>query len=152
MIAETAALATGVGVRRGTACLPSAAWKRGTPADRQARMDQRERADKIEPMLAAEPIENAEASEPTDATDRIELDTQRRFYRDALGLPELAAGPDWVQFDFGQAGFLEIVQRSNAPQYDRARYQVGYAADVESAREHLCFPRGAAGLRDRRRR
>jgi hypothetical protein len=35
-------------------------------------MDQRERADKIEPTLAAEPIENAEASEPTDATDRIE--------------------------------------------------------------------------------
>jgi hypothetical protein len=35
-------------------------------------MDQRERADKIEPALAAEPIENAEAREPTDATDRIE--------------------------------------------------------------------------------
>ena len=35
-------------------------------------MDQRERADKIEPTLAAEPIENAEASEPTDPTDRIE--------------------------------------------------------------------------------
>jgi hypothetical protein len=35
-------------------------------------MDQRDRADKIEPALAAEPIENAEASEPTDPTDRIE--------------------------------------------------------------------------------
>jgi hypothetical protein len=35
-------------------------------------MDQRDRADKIEPTLAAEPIENAEASEPTDPTDRIE--------------------------------------------------------------------------------
>ena len=35
-------------------------------------MDQRERADKIEPTLAAEPIENAEASEPTDPTDKIE--------------------------------------------------------------------------------
>ncbi len=35
-------------------------------------MDQRERADKIEPTLAAEPIENAEASEPTDPIDRIE--------------------------------------------------------------------------------
>jgi hypothetical protein len=35
-------------------------------------MDQRERADKIEPTLAAEPIENTEASEPTDPTDRIE--------------------------------------------------------------------------------
>jgi hypothetical protein len=35
-------------------------------------MDQRERADKIEPTLAAEPIENAEARQPTDPTDRIE--------------------------------------------------------------------------------
>ena len=42
------------------------------PVDRRARMDQRERADKIEPTLAAEPIENTEASEPADATDRIE--------------------------------------------------------------------------------
>lgn len=35
-------------------------------------MDQRDRADKIEPTLAAEPIENAEASEPTEPTDKIE--------------------------------------------------------------------------------
>jgi hypothetical protein len=35
-------------------------------------MDQRDRADKIEPTLAAEAIENAEANEPTDPTDRIE--------------------------------------------------------------------------------
>ena len=42
------------------------------PVDRRARMDQRERADRIEPALAAEPIENTEASEPADATDRID--------------------------------------------------------------------------------
>jgi predicted enzyme related to lactoylglutathione lyase len=67
-----------------------------------------------------------------------DLGTQRRFYRDVLGLSELASGPDWVQFDFGPAGILEIVQRSDAPQYDQARYQVGYAvADIEAAREHL---------------
>jgi extradiol dioxygenase family protein len=29
-----------------------------------------------------------------------DLDVQRRFYRDVLGLAELAAGPGWVQFDF----------------------------------------------------
>jgi hypothetical protein len=49
--------------------------------DRQARIDQRDRPDKIEPTLAAEPIEkteaseaaeNADAREPTDPTDRIE--------------------------------------------------------------------------------
>jgi predicted enzyme related to lactoylglutathione lyase len=67
-----------------------------------------------------------------------DLDAQRRFYRDVLGLAELAAGPGWVQFDFGDAGVLELVQRSAEPQYDRARYQVGYAvADIESARDRL---------------
>jgi catechol 2,3-dioxygenase-like lactoylglutathione lyase family enzyme len=66
------------------------------------------------------------------------LDVQRRFYRDVLGLAELAAGPGWVQFDFRQAGVLELIQRSDEPQYDEARYQVGYAvADIESARDEL---------------
>jgi predicted enzyme related to lactoylglutathione lyase len=33
---------------------------------------------------------------------------------------------------------LELVQRSGEPQYDRVRYQVGYAvADIESARGPL---------------
>jgi hypothetical protein len=55
-------------------------------------------------------------------------------YRDVLGLAELAAGPGWVQFDFGETGVLELVQRSGEPEYDQAPYQVGYAvADIESA-------------------
>lgn len=67
-----------------------------------------------------------------------ELDVQRRFYRDVLGLAELAEGPGWVQFGFGGKGVLEIVQRSGEPQYDRARYQVGYAVtDIEAARDQL---------------
>lgn len=67
-----------------------------------------------------------------------DLDTQRRFYRDVLELAELAAGPGWVQFDFGDAGVFELIQRSAEPQYDQARYQVGYAvADIESARGEL---------------
>jgi AcrR family transcriptional regulator len=53
-------------------------------------------------------------------------------------LREITAGPGWVQFDFGQSGVLELVQRSDEPQYDDARYQVGYAvADIESARGTL---------------
>lgn len=67
-----------------------------------------------------------------------DLDAQRRFYRDVLGMTELAAGPGWVQFDFGETGVLELVQRSDHPQYDNVRYQVGYAVtDIEAARDHL---------------
>jgi predicted enzyme related to lactoylglutathione lyase len=67
-----------------------------------------------------------------------DLAVQRRFYRDVLGLAETADGPGWVQFDVGGRGVLEIVQRTGEPQYDQARYQVGYAvADIEAARDQL---------------
>jgi catechol 2,3-dioxygenase-like lactoylglutathione lyase family enzyme len=67
-----------------------------------------------------------------------DLALQRRFYRDVLGFTELAEGPDWIQFDLGGSRLLEIVQRSGQPQYDKPRYQVGYAVeDIEAARERL---------------
>jgi predicted enzyme related to lactoylglutathione lyase len=67
-----------------------------------------------------------------------DLDAQHRFYRDVLGLSEVAAGPGWVQFGFGDAGVLELVKRSAEPQYDQPRYQIGYTvADLASAREEL---------------
>src|SRR6185312_6346001 len=50
------------------------------PVDRWAMMDQRERAENTEPMLAAEPIEKTEASEPAEAIERIEpLDPMLRM-------------------------------------------------------------------------
>jgi len=67
-----------------------------------------------------------------------DLDRQRRFYHDVLGFPELAEGPDWVQFDLGDSRVFELIERSELAQYDAARYQVGYAvADIESARAEL---------------
>jgi len=67
-----------------------------------------------------------------------DLDRQRRFYGDVLGFTEIAAGADWVHFDMGESRLLEIVRRSGQPQYDQARYQVGYAVeDIEAAREQL---------------
>jgi catechol 2,3-dioxygenase-like lactoylglutathione lyase family enzyme len=66
-----------------------------------------------------------------------DLDRQRRFYRDVLGLREADAGDDWVQFDLG-AGVFEIVAQSADPEYDKARYQVGFVVDdIRAAREDL---------------
>ncbi len=63
---------------------------------------------------------------------------QRRFYREVLGFAELQVGADWVHFDLGNGNLLELVQRSDEPQYDRPRYQVGYAvSDIVSARREL---------------
>jgi catechol 2,3-dioxygenase-like lactoylglutathione lyase family enzyme len=67
-----------------------------------------------------------------------DLEVQRRFYRDRLGLTELGAGEGWVHFDMGFPNVLELLQRSDDPQYDRPRYQPGFAVDgIHEARERL---------------
>ena len=67
-----------------------------------------------------------------------DLEGQRRFYRDAMGLTELGAGDGWVHFDMGFPNILELLQRSEEPEYDRLRYQVGFATDdIHAARESL---------------
>jgi catechol 2,3-dioxygenase-like lactoylglutathione lyase family enzyme len=66
------------------------------------------------------------------------LAEQRRFYREVLGFAEVRSGPDWAHFDLGGGRLLELVQRSDAPEYDRVRYQVGFSVDdIESARREL---------------
>jgi catechol 2,3-dioxygenase-like lactoylglutathione lyase family enzyme len=72
-----------------------------------------------------------------------DMQAQRAFYRDVLGFKELLVGDGWVQFDMGFPNVLELLERSAEPQYDRPRYQVGYAVeDIRSAREEL-VARGA---------
>jgi catechol 2,3-dioxygenase-like lactoylglutathione lyase family enzyme len=67
-----------------------------------------------------------------------DLEAQRAFYRDVLGLPELDAADDYVQFDMGFPNVLEVIQRSKEPQYDRRRFQPGFAvADIQAVRKDL---------------
>jgi predicted enzyme related to lactoylglutathione lyase len=67
-----------------------------------------------------------------------DFEVQRRFYRDVLGLPELDAGEDWVQFDMGFPNLFELLRRTDHPQYDRPRFQVGFAVeDIHGARRRL---------------
>lgn len=75
-----------------------------------------------------------------------DLEAQRRFYRDTLGLHELGTGQGWVHFDMGFPNILELLERSDEPEYDRVRYQVGYAVDdIDSVRERL-IRRGATAI------
>jgi catechol 2,3-dioxygenase-like lactoylglutathione lyase family enzyme len=67
-----------------------------------------------------------------------DLEGQRGFYRDVLGFSEMAADADWVQFDLGWPNLLELIRVGSAPQYDRPRYQPGFAVDdIHAARERL---------------
>jgi catechol 2,3-dioxygenase-like lactoylglutathione lyase family enzyme len=67
-----------------------------------------------------------------------DLEGQRRFYRDVLGLREADQGEDWVQFEMGSGVTFEIIAMSGDPEYDQPRYQVGFAVeDIRAAREEL---------------
>jgi catechol 2,3-dioxygenase-like lactoylglutathione lyase family enzyme len=67
-----------------------------------------------------------------------DLEGQRRFYREVLGLEEVAAAEDWVQFDMGGPNVFELLRRTAEPRYDRPRFQPGFAVDdVERARDRL---------------
>jgi predicted enzyme related to lactoylglutathione lyase len=63
-----------------------------------------------------------------------DMERMAAFY-EALGIPRLAAGRHWIQFDL-EGRTLEILERSALPQYDARRVQVGFdVADIEVARE-----------------
>lgn len=67
-----------------------------------------------------------------------DLAAQRRFYRDVLNFQELEVGDDWIWLDGGNGRLFELLEQAADPQYDRPRYQVGFAvADIEHARSDL---------------
>jgi predicted enzyme related to lactoylglutathione lyase len=75
-----------------------------------------------------------------------DLEGQRQFYRNVLGLAELDAGEDWVQFDMGGPNLFELLRKSGQPQYDRLRFQPGFAVgDIQAARARL-IERGAEAI------
>ena len=67
-----------------------------------------------------------------------DLESQRAFYGNVLGFAESDAGEDWVQFDMGGPDLFELLRRSEQPQYDRLRFQPGFAVgDIHAARARL---------------
>jgi catechol 2,3-dioxygenase-like lactoylglutathione lyase family enzyme len=67
-----------------------------------------------------------------------DIASQRRFYGGVLGFQELDAGEGWVQFDMGFPNVLELIARSDDPQYERPRFQPGFSVeDIGAARDRL---------------
>ena len=66
-----------------------------------------------------------------------DLTAQADFYRDVLGFRQVAAGDDYVEFEFEGRTF-EVLTRSADPQYDARRVQLGFEVDdIELARAEL---------------
>jgi catechol 2,3-dioxygenase-like lactoylglutathione lyase family enzyme len=67
-----------------------------------------------------------------------DLEGQRRFWAGLLGVPEDHSGPDFVDFELGEGRSFELIRRSDDPEYDRLRFQVGFEVDsIEAVHQEL---------------
>lgn len=68
-----------------------------------------------------------------------DLEAQRGFYRDVLGLQEVEAGESWIEFDMGANRVFELIARDpNLPQYVTPGTVIGFEVDdVQAAAAEL---------------
>jgi len=67
-----------------------------------------------------------------------DLEVQRRFWGDLLGLSEDHAGDDYVSFRTHDGRWFELVERSEDAEYDAVRFQVAFEVeDIERAAAEL---------------
>ena len=67
-----------------------------------------------------------------------DLQAQRAWYGEVLGLRETGAGEGWVHFDLGGHTFELLAVDPSRQQYDARRFQVGFeVAEIHSARDAL---------------
>ena len=76
-----------------------------------------------------------------------DLEAQRRFYRDTLGLKEIRVGDGFVWFAFEDKLF-ELFQKSDQPQYDQRRVSFAFEVDDIHATRADLVARGAEALTD----
>jgi predicted enzyme related to lactoylglutathione lyase len=67
-----------------------------------------------------------------------DLQAQRTFWGEMLGVPEDHAGAGFAHFILPTGEIFEVIERSETPEYDGRRFQVGFeVADIEVARAEL---------------
>ena len=67
-----------------------------------------------------------------------DLETQRTFWGESLGVPEDHAGPGFAHFILPTGEIFEVIERSELPEYDGRRFQVGFEVDdIEATRAEL---------------
>jgi catechol 2,3-dioxygenase-like lactoylglutathione lyase family enzyme len=67
-----------------------------------------------------------------------DLATQRAFWSGVLGVPEHHAGPGFAHFVVPTGEIFEVIERSDVPEYNGRRFQVGFEVDdIEVARAEL---------------
>jgi predicted enzyme related to lactoylglutathione lyase len=74
-----------------------------------------------------------------------DVDGLRRFYGEVLGLAESDKGAGYVQFDL-DGNMFELIKRTDDPEYDGPRVQIGFeVTDIRATRQRI-VERGAQPL------
>jgi len=76
-----------------------------------------------------------------------DLQAQRRFYSDVLGMREWDVGESWIWFDL-DGKLFELFARSARPQYARPGVTVGFLVDDIQAARATLIERGAQPVGD----
>lgn len=67
-----------------------------------------------------------------------DLEAQRTFWGEMLGVPEDHAGPGFAHFIMPTGEIFEVIERSEIPEYNGRRFQVGFeVADIDATRAEL---------------
>lgn len=67
-----------------------------------------------------------------------DLDAQRRFWGELLGLPEDHSGDDFVSFKTADGRWFELIERSEDAEYNEPRFEVAFAVDdIKTTYEQL---------------
>ena len=67
-----------------------------------------------------------------------DLATQRRFWADLLGVEQHHDGPGFAHFIMPTGESFEVIERSELPEYDACRFQVGFEVeDIVATRAEL---------------
>ena len=67
-----------------------------------------------------------------------DLESQRTFWGEMLGVPEDHAGQGFAHFIVPTGEIFEVIERSEIPEYDGRRFQVGFEVDdIEATRAEL---------------
>lgn len=66
-----------------------------------------------------------------------DLEAQRRYYRDVVGMKERRVGKEYVILDVG-SNMFELIAQSSGPPYEHKGFHIGFAvAKIEEARAEL---------------
>ncbi|MBI1745081.1 MAG: VOC family protein [Acidobacteria bacterium] len=75
-----------------------------------------------------------------------DLDAQRKFYREVVGLVELKSDEGWVWFDLGSSNIFELQFQEDLPEASSRGFRVGFNVENVAAARAELIDRGVQAI------